>query len=125
MACAALAVTTAIPQEAPAPEAFDETQVPELGPGILALHIREGQIVIDRMQTMELGGRFHTIHTKYMAMACASCHQGIEFPDGAQFLRKDEFPMVAQPGIVDRYVCMSCHRGEGSIATQIYGVDPK
>jgi hypothetical protein len=126
--CLAIVALPLSAQEAPppaAPEAFDETTVPELGAALLALQIREGDIAIDRMTTMEMGGRFHTIHTKYMAMSCAGCHQGVEFPENAQFLRKGEFPVATQPGVVDRYSCISCHRGEGSIATQIYGVDPK
>ncbi len=109
-----------------APAETDTTAVPALGPGLIALQIREGDIVIDRMRTMAMGGRFHTSHTRYMAMSCAACHGTPEFPRGVQFLRRDEFPLghPTQPGTVDRHVCIACHTGKGALATPIYGVLP-
>lgn len=120
----ALLAQTADP---PATEEIDLTEVPALGPGLIALQIREGDIVIDRKRTIEMGGRFHSIHTRYMAMSCASCHTGLEYPEGVQFLRRDEFPLdhPDHPGVVDRAVCIACHSGEHAIATPIYGVDPE
>ncbi|HEY0846188.1 MAG TPA: hypothetical protein VGE12_12540 [Noviherbaspirillum sp.] len=96
-----------------------------VGAGILADQIRQGDVDVGKDYTMALGGRFHRIHTKYMALKCATCHEGVKFPENIQFLRREEFPLAAYPGAVDRGTCMGCHRGEGSLATRIYGVSPK
>lgn len=96
-----------------------------VGAGIIADMVREGDLAVGKDFTMALGGRFHHIHTKLMAIKCATCHDGVKFPDNIQFLRREEFPLAAYPGAVDRGTCMGCHRGEGSLATRIYGVSPK
>lgn len=96
-----------------------------LGAGIIADQIREGELVVGKDYSVALGGRFHHIHTKLMAIKCATCHEGVKFPENIQFLRRDEFPLAAYPGAVDRGTCMGCHRGEGSLATRFYGVTPK
>ena len=96
-----------------------------VGAGIIASQIREGDLELDKQYTLALGGRFHHIHTKLMAVKCATCHEGVTFPENIQFLRREEFPLAAYPGAVDRGTCMGCHRGEGSLATRIYGVSPK
>jgi len=106
---------------AQAPNAADKP----VGAGIIASQIREGDLELDKQYTMALGGRFHHIHTKLMAVKCATCHEGVTFPENIQFLRREEFPLAAYPGAVDRGTCMGCHRGEGSLATRIYGVSPK
>jgi len=107
---------------APAKPAKAEKPV---GAGIVADQIREGELAVGKDYSMALGGRFHHIHTKLMAIKCATCHEGVKFPDNIQFLRREEFPLSAYPGAVDRGTCMGCHRGEGALATQIYGVTPK
>lgn len=96
-----------------------------VGAGIIADQIREGELAVGKDYTMALGGRFHHIHTKLMAIKCVTCHEGVKFPENVQFLRREEFPLAAYPGAVDRGNCMGCHRGEGSLATRIYGVSPK
>lgn len=96
-----------------------------VGAGILASQIREGELVIDKDYSIVLGGRFHHIHGKQMAIKCATCHEGVLFPENIEFLRREEFPLAAYPGAVDRSTCMGCHRGEGSLATRIYGVSPQ
>ena len=107
--------------------AADPATTPEkpVGAGILADQIREGEIPLGDNYTLEVGGRFHRVHTKYMAVKCETCHAGVKFPENTQFLRREEYPLVAYPGAVDRGTCMGCHRGEGALATPFYGVPAK
>jgi len=119
---ALLLVSTAAPVFAAGSATAPEKAV---GAGILADQIREGEIPLGDNYTLEVGGRFHRAHTKYMAMKCETCHSGVKFPENIQFLRREEFPLVAYPGAVDRGTCMGCHRGEGALATPFYGVPAK
>lgn len=96
-----------------------------VGAGILADQIREGDVAVGNEYSLAVGARFHRIHTKLMAIQCVTCHEGVKFPENIQFLRREEFPLVAYPGAVDRGTCMGCHRGEGSLATRFYGTTPK
>lgn len=91
-----------------------------LGVGILADLIREGDISPGDEYSLEVGGRFHRIHARFMAYNCVSCHVGVEFPKEAQFLRREEYPIAAYPGAVDRGICLGCHRGQGALATPFY-----
>ncbi len=91
-----------------------------IGVGILADLIREGDLSPGERYTIEVGGRFHRVHAKLMAINCVSCHAEVRFPDDLQFLRRDEFPISAYPGAVDRGICLGCHRGEGAVATPYY-----
>ena len=91
-----------------------------LGAGILSDLIREGDISPGEDYTIEVGGRFHRVHAKLMAINCVSCHAGVTFPADLQYLRREEFPIAAYPGAVDRGICLGCHRGEGALATRFY-----
>lgn len=110
-----------------APVFATDPAVPEkpVGAGILADQIREGEVKLGDTYTLEVGGRFHRVHTKYMAIQCQTCHAGVTFPENIQFLRREEFPLAAYPGAVDRGTCMGCHRGDGALATPFYGVPAK
>jgi len=96
-----------------------------VGAGILAEQLREGVVSPGDKYDLEVGSRFHRVHTKFMAIGCQSCHAGVKFPENVQFLRREEFPLVAYPGAVDRSNCLGCHKGEGSLATTFYGVPKK
>lgn len=91
-----------------------------LGVGILADLIREGDIDIGKDYTVKVGGRFHHVHAKLMAIECGSCHAGVSFPKDLQYLRREEFPIAAYPGAVDRGICLGCHRGVAGVATPFY-----
>ncbi len=112
----------ATPATPPADAAVLEKPV---GAGILSSQLREGEVSPGDKYNLEVGSRFHRVHTKYMAIKCETCHAGVKFPENIQFLRREEFPLAAYPGAVDRANCMGCHRGEGGLATPFYGVTQK
>jgi hypothetical protein len=91
-----------------------------LGAGILSDLIREGDIALGDDYSVAVGGRFHRAHAKFMAIGCVSCHARVEFPQDLQYLRREEFPIAAYPGAVDRGICLGCHRGTGALATPFY-----
>ena len=55
-------------------------------------------------KSLAQNGRFHQIHTKKLAMDCATCHQSEQ---GGVLLQ------VPRAKVVDRQVCLDCHK-EGS-----------
>jgi hypothetical protein len=91
-----------------------------LGAGVLAELIREGDIATGDDYTTEIGGRYHRIHAKFMAIDCVSCHPDAKFPEDLEDLRPAQFPLTAYPGMVDRGICLGCHRGRGALATPFY-----
>lgn len=91
-----------------------------LGAGLLSDLIQEGDISPGDDYTIEVGGRFHRVHASLMAIGCVSCHANVEFPEDLQYLRREEFPIAAYPGAVDRGICLGCHRGQGALATPYY-----
>lgn len=91
-----------------------------LGAGLLSDLIQEGDISPGEEYTIEVGGRFHRVHAKLMAIACEGCHANVEFPEDLRYLRREEFPIAAYPGAVDRGICLGCHRGSGALATPFY-----
>jgi hypothetical protein len=95
------------------------------GAGIIADQIREGDLSPGDKYNLEVGSRFHRIHTKFMAIGCQTCHAGVKFPENIQFLRREEFPLAAYPGAVDRGTCLGCHRGEDNLATEFYKASVK
>ncbi|MCU7840658.1 MAG: hypothetical protein KZQ94_14935 [Candidatus Thiodiazotropha sp. (ex Troendleina suluensis)] len=117
MVCTALIPVSIFADEKPDSDWFKKSP---LGAGILSDLIREGDISPGDDYTVEVGGRFHRVHAKFMAINCVSCHAGVDFPDDLQYLRREEFPIAAYPGAVDRSICLGCHRGEGALAEPFY-----
>jgi hypothetical protein len=117
LAAMLFSLSSAIAQEATPPKLE--------GAGILASKLREGDINPGDKYNLEVGSRFHSIHTKYMAIGCQTCHAGVKFPENVQFLRREEFPLAAYPGAVDRSTCLGCHRGKDNMATPFYEASVK
>ncbi len=84
----------------------------------IAKLIREGKINVGKKYTMSFGGRFHNIHTKVMSMNCNVCHIK-KYPKDFLYIRRYKVPVRGAPGVVDRSICISCHKG-GGIATPWY-----
>jgi hypothetical protein len=119
MLCAAfLSPVSAVAEEA-GEKWFEKSPI---GAGILSDLIREGDVSPGDQYTIEVGGRFHRVHAKLMAINCVSCHADVRFPEDLQFLRREEYPIAAYPGAVDRGICLGCHRGEGALATPFYAM---
>ncbi len=84
----------------------------------IAKLIREGKIKVGKDYTMSFGGRFHNIHTKVIGMDCSACHLN-KYPKDFLYIRRYKVPVRGAPGVVDRSMCISCHKG-GKVATQWY-----
>ena len=91
-----------------------------LGAGVLADLIRGGDIATGDDYTTAIGGRYHRIHAKFMAIDCVSCHPNAKFPEDLEDLRPEQFPLTAYPGMVERGICLGCLRGRGALATPFY-----
>lgn len=117
---ALLAAATAI-----SPAFAEQAKEKPVGAGILADQLRQGDVSPGDKYNLEVGSRFHRVHTKFMAIGCQTCHAGVKFPENIQYLRREEFPLAAYPGAVDRGTCLGCHRGEDNLATPYYGASVK
>jgi hypothetical protein len=89
----------------------------------LAEAIRKGVIDVGTTYGLALGQRFHNIHTIALGLQCTTCHQAQKYPDDYLYIRKyvveKEAPQRGMPGVVDRGVCIGCHR-QNSIAKPFY-----
>jgi hypothetical protein len=93
---------------------------PPTGAGILAEELRDGTADPGARRDLEVGSRFHRIHTRFMAMGCRNCHAGDRALEEVQFLRREANPRNNYYGSVDRAICLGCHRGPNSMATPFY-----
>jgi len=87
----------------------------------LAEKIRKGEIDVGKDYSMKLSGRFHTIHYKILGLDCKTCHVDKSYAKDFLYQRKYKVPVRGAPGVVDRNVCLGCHK-QGGIATPWYGV---
>lgn len=120
---AALAVSTG-------PAVLAQTAEIDAYPGITehAKLIREGKIDLGRRYSMHPEqGRFHIVHVDEIDMECTSCHVAEGFATDYQLLRRVQAEQKAdgigkgeQADVIDRTVCLGCHKG-GGIATRWYG----
>ncbi len=85
----------------------------------IAEKIRNGEIDVGDDYTMSLYGRYHTIHNKVLGLDCSTCHIG-GYADDFLYLRKYKLPVRGAPGVVDRGVCLGCHKAGGP-AFELYG----
>ena len=85
----------------------------------IAEKIRNGEIDVGNDYTMTLDGRFHRIHNKVLGLDCAACHVS-SYAKDFLYQRKYKVPIRSAPGVVDRGICLGCHK-EGGIATPWYG----
>ncbi len=86
----------------------------------IAEKIRNGEIDVGNDYTMSLNGRFHRIHNKVLGLDCSACHVSSSYAKDFLYQRKYKVPIRGAPGVVDRGVCLGCHK-EGGIATPWYG----
>jgi nitrate/TMAO reductase-like tetraheme cytochrome c subunit len=68
---------------------------------------------------MEIGARYHNIHTVELELSCFSCHVSTEYDDATEYQRKDKVPATS---VTDRATCIGCHRASG-IASELYGYE--
>lgn len=86
----------------------------------LAEDIRTGEVDVGDDYTMALDGRYHTIHSTELELGCLSCHVGSEYGEETQYQRSDKVPIRGAVGVVDRAICLGCHR-ENGIAHELFG----
>lgn len=86
----------------------------------IAERIRNGEIDVGKNYTMSLNGRFHIIHNKVLGLDCSTCHVGSSYAKDFLYQRRYKVPIRGAPGVVDRGVCLGCHK-KGGIATPWYG----
>jgi hypothetical protein len=85
----------------------------------LAEMIRNGTIDVGTEYSMNITGRYHTIHG-VLGSDCATCHVAPQYDDDYLYQRKYKEPDLNDSGIVDRGRCLSCHK-EGGTASELYG----
>lgn len=86
----------------------------------LAEGIRSGDVDVGDDYSMDLEGRYHVIHADELELSCFSCHVGDEYTMETQYQRADKTSVMEPAGVVDRGMCLGCHREEG-IAHELYG----
>ncbi len=82
--------------------------------------IRNGEIYVGDDYTLTFYGRFHTIHNKVLGLDCYTCHVSSKYADDFLYQRKYKAPASGSPGVVDRGVCLGCHKAGGP-AFELYG----
>jgi len=82
--------------------------------------IRSGAVDVGDDYSMSLNGRYHTIHATELGLSCLSCHVGSEYDEETQYQRADKGLVRGSVGVVDRAICLGCHR-ENGIANELFG----
>lgn len=85
-----------------------------------AKDIAAGKIDVGKTPDVEIGNRFHNIHNKVLGLECGSCHIRGYAPDYL-LITRDKAPEGGSPGVIDRGMCLSCHKENGPAATKLYG----
>lgn len=71
-------------------------------------------ILVSELSLKKRSGRFHKIHADELSMSCNHCHGGAEYKDDYLNLSKDRPQTKANPGRVEKSVCLGCHQQGGS-----------
>ncbi len=69
---------------------------------------------------LEIGQRYHNIHTMQVGLECSNCHISEYAPDYV-YQRKYKLPVRGAPGPVDRGICLGCHKENGPTSKKFYG----
>jgi hypothetical protein len=89
----------------------------------LAEMIRNGTINVGTDYSMDPTARYHKIHSDVLGLAEIACHIADEYSNDFLYQRKYKAPGLRDsPGVVDRTICLSCHR-EGGTANELYGIE--
>jgi len=89
--------------------------------------IRAGQLYVGKTYALPEENRFHNIHDVALGLNCNGCHDNStdgSYPENYLFLRRAEFPYVANNediGAVHRPKCLACH-SQGGISTPFYNL---
>lgn len=122
-ALAALLLFAACAQQPEVKEAAKEKVVEKEVPINLpdtAKKIASGEVDVGSEFGMEIGQRYHTIHVDTLGLACTTCHIS-GYADDYIYQRKYKVPVRGAPGVVDRGVCLGCHKENGPAVTALYG----
>jgi len=85
----------------------------------IAKDIKEGKIELGNEFGMEIGERYHKIHSEILGMDCENCH--IErYEENYLYQRKYKVPVRDAPGVVKREICIKCHSSKGPASTKLY-----
>jgi hypothetical protein len=89
---------------------------------VLAEMIRNGTIDVGTDYSMAPTARYHVIHSDILGLSEEACHIDDEYSEDFLYQRKYKEPDLRDsPGVVDRAICMSCHRAGGT-ANELYGI---
>ncbi len=80
--------------------------------------IRSGEIDVGDDYGLDVGKRFHEIHTTALGLGCETCH-GDGVSRDTTLAAWNESPQ--SPGPVDRRGCLGCH--SGGLGNAIYGAE--
>jgi hypothetical protein len=90
---------------------------------VLAEMIRNGTIDVGTDYSMDPTARYHKIHSEILGLSEIACHIDDEYSEDFLYQRKYKEPGLRDsPGVVDRAICLSCHR-EGGTANELYGIE--
>ena len=80
--------------------------------------IRSGEIDVGNEYGMEIGKRWHNIHAEVLGLRCRYCHIP-SYASDYLYQRKYKVPVRGAPGVVDRGICLGCHKQNGP-ARELY-----
>ncbi len=85
-----------------------------------AKDIAANKIDVGKVPDVKPGNRFHNIHNKTLGVQCTSCHIP-KYADDYLLITRNRPPENGAPGVIDRGMCLSCHKKNGPAVTKLYG----